>query len=148
MHAITESLFVGNVDDAYNPPPYITGLLFVAEEYEVAPPDRVLFSKVPLREFSEANPHLLKCAIEWLEQHAGSHRLLVCCRAGMGRSVSVVIAYLCCALGQSYEEALLLLKNRRPGATPLPSLEQTISKVLELRRGSGIIKPGSAQTPR
>lgn len=146
MHGITESLFVGNVDDANNPPAQITGLLFVAEEHDVAPPDGVLFSRVPLREFTEADPHVLRSAIEWLEQHAGSHRLLVCCRAGMGRSVSVIIAYLCCVLGKSYEDALLLLRSRRPGATPLPALETTIRKVQELRKGSAV--NGSGSTPR
>ena len=143
MHGITESLFVGNVDDANNPPAHITGLLFVAEEHDVTPPDRVLFSRVPLREFTEADPHALRSAIEWMERHAASHRLLVCCRAGMGRSVSVVIAYLCCVLGNSYEDALVLLRSRRPGATPLPALEKTISKVQELRRGLGINRPNS-----
>ncbi len=76
-------------------------------------------------------------AVEWLEQHEKGTRLLVCCRAGMGRSVSVVIAYLCCVAGLSYEDAVGFLKARRPGATPLPNLETTIRQIQELRTAGG-----------
>ncbi len=142
MHTIIESLLVGNLDDVKSPPSYVTAVLFVAEEYDVALPDTIRFSKVPLKEFTEAAPEDLKRAIEWLEQHAASHRVMVCCRAGMGRSVSVVIAYLCCVRGLSYEDALLLVRMRRPGATPLPQLEKTIQTVQQLRQG--IQSPGPA----
>jgi protein-tyrosine phosphatase len=59
---------------------------------------------------------------------------MVCCRAGMGRSVSMVIAYLCCVQGMAYDEALNLLKMRRPGAMPLPELEATIRQVIRMRQ--------------
>ena len=72
-------------------------------------------------------------AVAWLERHIASRRLIVCCRAGMGRSVSVVIAYLCCVKGLSYVEAVALVKARRPGATPLPNLERTIKEVQQAR---------------
>ncbi len=137
MHGITPSLYVGNVDDAKRPPKHIDGLLFVAEEFEISPPRRLIFSKIPLKEFSEADPQDLKHAIEWLERHMEGNRLLVCCRAGMGRSVSVVVAYLCCVSGMAYQEAVLFIKSRRPGATPLPNLESTIKRVQELRTGKG-----------
>ncbi|MEK7294550.1 MAG: dual specificity protein phosphatase family protein, partial [Nitrospirota bacterium] len=60
--------------------------------------------------------------------------LMVCCRAGMGRSVSMVIAYFCCVQGMEYSEATQLLKARRPGATPLPNLDVTIQSVLQMRQ--------------
>ena len=50
MHGITPSLYVGNVDDAQRPPKHIGGLLFVAEEFEISPPRRLIFSKIPLKE--------------------------------------------------------------------------------------------------
>ena len=134
MHFITESLSVGNVDDAHEPPPFIHGMLIVAGESEVKAPPGVVHARVPLKEFGEADPLDVKKAVEWLEQQAPSRRLIVCCRAGMGRSVSMVIAYLCCVKGMRYDEAVQLLKARRPGATPLPELERTIQKVLELRQ--------------
>ena len=136
MHTILDSLYVGNLDDAKRPHSLVTALLLVAEEFDIVPPDSTMFFKVPLKEFAEAAPEDLKRAIEWVEQHAASQRVMVCCRAGMGRSVSVVIAYLCCVRGMPYEDALLLVQMRRPGATPLPQLEKTIHTVRQLRQGT------------
>lgn len=137
MHAITSSLAVGNIEDARHPPPFIGGILFLAQEHDIAPPKDVTFEKIPLTEFAEVSASTLHAAIQWLEEHARGQKLLICCRAGMGRSVSVAIAYLCCVAGLPYAEALALVKARRPGATPLPQLEQTIRKVLELRQPTG-----------
>ena len=94
-----------------------------------------MYERVPLREFEEADPADVKKVVDWLERHEPAYRVMVCCRAGMGRSVSMVIAYLCCAKGMSYVEAVDLLKSRRPGATPLPNLEKTIERVRVLRQG-------------
>ena len=129
MHVITDSLLVGNIDAAKRLPSAIGGLLLVAAEYEIHPPSEIAYARVPLKEFAEAAPRDMERAIAWLERHIASRRLIVCCRAGMGRSVSVVIAYLCCVKGLSYVEAVALVKARRPGATPLPNLEQTIKEV-------------------
>jgi protein-tyrosine phosphatase len=133
MHHVTESLLVGNVEDARNPPPFIEGLLFLAAEHDITPPDGRLFAKIPMVEFGQASPQQVYEAVEWLEQHAPKKKIMVCCRAGMGRSVSMVIAYLCCVKGMGYPEALQLLKSRRPGATPLPNLDATIQSVLQMR---------------
>ncbi len=43
MHPITSSLFVGNVEEAQNPPASVTGLLFVALEHEIDPPQGITF---------------------------------------------------------------------------------------------------------
>jgi protein-tyrosine phosphatase len=51
----------------------------------------------------------------------------------MGRSVSVVMAYLCCVEGMTYDEVLKLVMKRRPGAMPLPNLEEAITQVRLLR---------------
>ncbi len=133
MHLITESLLVGNLDDAQNLIPAIGGLLFVAEEFTVCPPAWIDYTKIPLREFEEPDPVLLARAVQWVEDHLPDNRVLVCCRAGMGRSVSVVIAYLCCVQGMTYQDAVMLAKTRRPGAIPLPRLQQVIEKVLKIR---------------
>ncbi len=137
MHAITSSLAVGNVEDAKRPPAFIGGVLFLAQEYDIAPPKGVTFAKIPLTEFAEVSASTLDSAIRWLEDQGDDRKLLICCRAGMGRSVSVAIAYLCCVAGLAYVEALALVKARRPGATPLPGLEETIQKVRELRHPAG-----------
>ncbi len=133
MHHVTESLLVGNVEDAKNPPLFIKGVLFLAAEHEVSPPDGILFTRIPMVEFGQASPQQAYEAVAWLEQHAPKKKVMVCCRAGMGRSVSMVIAYLCCVEGMGYNEAVQLLHSRRPGATPLPHLDVTIQSVLKMR---------------
>lgn len=133
MHVITESLLVGNIDDAKKLPSSIGGLLLVADEYQINPPHGIAYARIPLKEFAEAAPRDMERSVAWLEWHIASNRLIVCCRAGMGRSVSVAIAYLCCVKGMSYIEAVALVSARRPGATPLPQLEQTIKEVQQLR---------------
>jgi protein-tyrosine phosphatase len=133
MHHVTDFLLVGNLEDAQRPPAFVSAVLFLAEK-AITAPTGLVYAHVPLREFGEASPEDVNRAVEWLEAHADGHRLLVCCRAGMGRSVSMVIAYLCCAKGMGYAEAVQLLKERRPGACPIPNLEETIEKVRQLRQ--------------
>jgi len=133
MHLITDSLLVGNLNDAQDPSPVLGGLLFVAEEHSVRPPAWIDYAKIPLKEFAEPNALLLAQAVRWIEEHLNQNRIMVCCRAGMGRSVSVVVAYLCCVQGLQYEEALKLVRTRLPGAMPLPRLEAVIEEVRMLR---------------
>jgi protein-tyrosine phosphatase len=144
MHHVTETLLVGNVEDAKKPPAFVEGVLFLAAEHDIPPPDGILFGKIPLIEFGQADPRQVYEAVAWLEQHAPKKTIMVCCRAGMGRSVSMVIAYLCCAQGMEYPEALQLLKSRRPGATPLPNLEATIQSVQQMRAGGRKKQPPHA----
>jgi protein-tyrosine phosphatase len=133
MHMITENLLVGNINDAKEPPVQIGALLLVAVEYALESPDWLISGRIPFSEYAEAEPLLLDQAVSWIEEHISGNRVMVCCRAGMGRSVSVVIAYLCCVQGMTYDEALKLVKQRRPGALPLPNLEQAITKLRSLR---------------
>ena len=130
---ITENLLVGNINDAKEPPVKIGALLLVAAEYALESPDWLISGRIPFSEYAEAEPLLLDQAVSWVEEHISGNRVMVCCRAGMGRSVSVVIAYLCCVQGMTYDEALKLVKQRRPGALPLPNLEQAITKLRSLR---------------
>lgn len=133
MHYVTESLLVGNLEDAKHPPPSVQAMLLLAGDHDIAPPPGVVFARIPLTEFAEATPEKVHDAVAWLEQHVPAKKVMVCCRAGMGRSVSMVIAYLCCVQGMPYREAERLLKARRPGATPLPNLEATIQAVRQMR---------------
>lgn len=133
MHLINEFLAVGNAEDAAKPARLITVVLNVAAENQIAPPDGRAYTWIPFAEYAEADPVQLDEAVEWLEQHQHGNRLMICCRAGMGRSVSVAIAYLCLAKAMLYEEAVKLVSARRPGATPLPNLEATVQFVRMLR---------------
>lgn len=134
MHFVNETLLVGNVDDAQNPPPFIKSVLFVSGEHAIKPPKGVAYHYIPLKEYGEADPNDVKAAVDWLEQQPPASRMIVCCRAGMGRSVSMIIAYLVLVKGMKYEEAETLLKARRPGATPIPRLKETIERVKQLRQ--------------
>lgn len=136
MHLITEHLLVGSIDDAQALPEVIGTLLLVAEEFTITPPAWIDYHRIPFREFAKVDPLKLMEAVQWLEPRAPKGRTLVCCRAGMGRSVSVVMAYLCCVEGRTYDEVLKLVMARRPGAMPLPNLQVAIERVRQLRRAA------------
>jgi protein-tyrosine phosphatase len=144
MHYITETLLVGNFNDANEPPPQISAVLLVAAEFTLHPPSWLLYGRIPFSEYAEAEPLLLDRAVSWVEQHISDHRVMVCCRAGMGRSVSVVMAYLCCVQGMTYAEVLKLVMRCRPGAMPLPNLEDAITQVRLLREARAKDKENSA----
>jgi len=133
MHFITENILVGNINDASEPPPQISAVLLVAAEFTIQPPSWLLYGTIPFSEYAEAETLVLDQAVSWVEQHLSDNRVMVCCRAGMSRSVSVVMAYLCCVQGMTYAEVLNLVTTRRPGAMPLPKLEAAISRVRSLR---------------
>ena len=147
MHLITETLLVGNINDAKEPPEKIGALLLVAAEYTVEPPSWLPHGRIPLEEFAEAEAVSLDRAVSWVEQHLSGNRVMVCCRAGMGRSVSVVMAYLCCVQGMTYAEVLKLVMTRRPGAMPLPKLEEAITQVRLLREARATDKKSLASRP-
>ena len=134
MHMINKRLLVGNADDARNPPPQVNAVLMVAEEQNGTVPSRVIYAKIPLKEFGEPAASALYEAVEWIAAHMADNRLMVCCRVGMGRSVSVVIAYLCCAEGMAYADAVKLVLTRRPGGMPLPRLQESIQDVCRQRQ--------------
>jgi protein-tyrosine phosphatase len=134
MHLITDHLAVGNSEDAANPHWLMSAILNVALETTVLPPKGRTYHWIPFTEFAEADPLQLDEAVSWLEQHEKDGRLLICCRAGIGRSASVAIAYLCLVEGLPYPKAVALVAAQRPGAMPLPELEATIRFVRELRR--------------
>ncbi len=136
MHLITDKLLVGNINDAREPPGTVGALLLVAEEFSVDPPKWVEYHRIPMKEFSEANPATLLQSVKWLETRVPEGRTLVCCRAGMGRSVSVVMAYLCCVEGMMYDDVLKLIMARRPGAMPLPNIQAAIEQVRLLRQAA------------
>jgi protein-tyrosine phosphatase len=136
MHRITDRLFVGNIHDAKQPPSQISAVLLVAEEYTVEAPAWLAYGRIPFKEYGEADSKVLDHAVSWVERHLMDNRVMVCCRAGMGRSVSVVMAYLCCVEGMAYAEVLKLVMARRPGAMPLPKLEEAIDEVCCFRQSS------------
>jgi protein-tyrosine phosphatase len=136
MHLITDKLLVGSINDAREPPPVIGTLLLVAAEFTIQPAAWLDYRRIPITEYAEAEAVPLFQAIEWLEPRVPQGRALVCCRAGMSRSVSVVMAYLCCVEGMDYGDVFKLVMTRRPGAIPLPNLQSAIEQVRLLRRAA------------
>ncbi len=126
---IDHQLYIGEQADAESPPACITAVLWTALDIPLSPPSNVIFARLPLREYTEPDPIDLEMGLEWLSQRLPQHHILVACRVGFGRSPSVVITYLCCMLGLSYQEALGLLAQKRPGTTPLPHLESLIEQI-------------------
>jgi protein-tyrosine phosphatase len=134
MHMINKRLIVGNIEDAAHLPVQVGALLLVAEEQDITAPSCFAYAKIPLKEFGEPQASALCEAVDWIESHIADNRIMVCCRAGMGRSVSVAIAYLCCVENLTYEEAVKLVLTRRPGGVPLPRLKEIVQEVLATRR--------------
>jgi len=147
MHMITENLLVGNINDASEPPPQVSAVLLVAAEFTIQPPSWLQYGRIPFSEYAEAEPLLLDRAVSWVEEHISANRTMVCCRAGMGRSVSVVMAYLCCVQGMTYDQVFKLVMTRRPGATPLPNLEEAIAQAYLLREARAKDKKKPASSP-
>jgi protein-tyrosine phosphatase len=134
MHRITDKLLVGNIYDVAQPPPQVSAVLLVAEEPGIEAPSWLTFGKIPFKEYGEADSTALASAVSWVERQVAENQVMVCCRAGMSRSVSVVMAYLCCVEGMTYADVLKLVMERRPGAMPLTNLSSTIEEVQLLRR--------------
>ena len=125
---IFNNLAIGNVEDARSAPSTITALLCVAEEVRFPDLGR-LFHKIPIIDMQPIPEAQLKEAVEWINTHRSNHRLLVFCNAGVGRSPSVVVGYLCSILGYGFGEAVEFIARKRPYISTLPDLVTTIDMV-------------------
>jgi protein-tyrosine phosphatase len=128
MVFILENLAIGNYNDAMDPPPDINALLCVAQEKDIHEP-KYLYHKVPIIDMQPIPPEQIKEAIEWIRDHIGMHKIMVFCNAGIGRSPSVVVAYLCCVLGYSFGNAVQYVAIRKPYMSILPNLIQGIKEI-------------------
>ncbi len=126
---VDQQLYIGEQADAESPPAFITAVLWTALDIHLAQASDILFARLPLKEYTEPDPIDLDMGITWLTRHLPEHHILVACRAGFGRSPSLIIAYFCCKLGLSFEEAQALVTQKRPGTTPLPCLASVIEKL-------------------
>jgi len=101
----------------------------VALDPKLSPPSNVVFGRLPLKENTKPDLIDLEMGVEWLAHHLPEHHILVACRVGLGRSPSIIIAYLCCMHGLSFAEAQELVSQKRPGTTPLPHLASLIEQL-------------------
>jgi len=124
MKFILDNLAIGSYDDALNPPSEITALLNVAKELDVE--TELLYHKVPIVDMQPIPPKQMKEAVEWIRDHIERHKIMVFCNAGIGRSPSVVIGYLCCFLNYCFGDAVEFVARRKPDISILPKLIRTI----------------------
>lgn len=132
MDFVTDRLALGNAADAAAPAG-VTALLCVAEELS-APPTRLRFHRVPIPDFQPIPAVRLAEAVEWIEALPLAERVLVYCNAGVGRSTSVVVGYLCIAQGMGFGQAVELVARRRPHMSIVPGLLTAIERVRAERR--------------
>ena len=130
MQFILDELAIGSYEEAQQPPSAIDALLCVAAERDVYP-GRCKYHKVPIIDMQPIPVDQMCNAIEWIDAAVPNHRIMVFCNAGIGRSPSVVVGYLCCVLGYSFGEAVELVATRKPYMSILPDLILTIAKAAE-----------------
>lgn len=128
MVFILENLAIGNFSEARNCSSEITALLNVAEELDLEPKDRI-YHKVLIKDFSPIPEEKLREAIDWIRENITKNKILVFCNAGIGRSSSVVIGYLC-SKGLKFGEAVEFVAEKKPDISILPRLFETIKRIL------------------
>lgn len=128
MDFILENLALGNRHDAADPATDVSALLCVAEELTL-PAHRACRHKVPVADLQPIPHAQMREAVDWIRQHIGDRRILVYCNAGVGRSTTVAIGYLCGELGYGFGEAVEFVARRRPYMSILPDLITSIDRL-------------------
>jgi protein-tyrosine phosphatase len=127
---ILDNLAIGNFEEAQAPPAEIDALLCVAQEIDLTPVDR-LYCKVPIVDMQPIPAGELREAVEFIAGNISAHKILVFCNAGVGRSPSVVVAYLCCKLGYGFGQAVEHVARCKPFMSVLPNLILSIEALRE-----------------
>ncbi|MGE5309145.1 MAG: dual specificity protein phosphatase family protein [Deltaproteobacteria bacterium] len=133
MVFILDSLAIGDHNDARSMPPGIQAFLNVADEIDLQLPPGIPSHKVPIRDFIQIPPAQLREAVDWIRKVIPGCRILVSCNAGVGRSSSVVISYLC-TVGFGFGQAVEFVAVKKPDISILPRL---ISSIREIGGDSG-----------
>jgi protein-tyrosine phosphatase len=131
---ILDNLAIGSAADAWSGLTTVDALLCVAQEIEL-PPRFFVSHKVAIVDMQPIPVEQMAEAVSWIDAMIGRYRILVFCNAGVGRSSSCVIAYLCCKRGFGFGEAVEYVARRRPYVSILPNLLLTIEGVNSLQGG-------------
>lgn len=129
MNYILERLAIGVPLDAEQANDRFDAFLNVATEVDM---DKALFGerpylKVPIEDIKPISPERLQEAVAFLNQHVTNKRVLIFCDGGVGRSPSVVVAYLC-SKGMRFGQAVEFVAVRKPYMSILPELIDSIRK--------------------
>ena len=131
MNYILKNLAIGNFEDAQDPPAGIDALLCVAQEIDLSHV-RCLYYKVPIVDMQPIPVDQLKEAVVFIRDHINNHKIMVYCNAGIGRSPSVVVAYLCCGQSYGYGEAVEFVASQKPYMSTLPNLIVSIEQLKKI----------------
>lgn len=131
MNYILKNLAIGNFEDAQDPPTGIDALLCVAQEIDLSHV-RCLYYKVPIVDMQPIPEDQLKEAVAFIRDHIEYHKIMVYCNAGVGRSPSVVVAYLCCVQGYGFGEAVEFVASIKPYMSTLPNLILSIDRLKKI----------------
>jgi len=100
----------------------------------------IAFLHLPTLDSGDFTPSMVNDGVAWIEQQlASGRRTLVHCRAGKGRSVLIGAAVLT-RRGYGPDDALALIRERRPIVTPTPG---QIARLRAFADGFGIKDQGS-----
>lgn len=127
MDFILKNLAIGNATEAWSKPAAVDALLCVAQEVDL-PPGCEVIHKVPVVDMQPIPARQIFEAVSWIGRQIADRRILVFCNAGVGRSSSCVIAYLCCCQGLGFGEAVEFVARRRPYISILPNLLLSIEE--------------------
>jgi len=124
---ILDHLAIGSYEEALRPSSEITALLNVAKEKDLK--TSLLYHKVPIIDMQPIPSAQMLEAVKWIQKHISKHIIMVFCNAGIGRSPSVVIGYLCCFLNYGFGEAIEYVAKTKSDISILPNLLRTIEEV-------------------
>lgn len=138
MVFILERLAIGNACEAQElmhegaGAKEITALLCVANNInDMVVYDDYLFECIPIKDFCPIPAQKMADAIKWISKHIETHKIMVFCKAGIGRSASVIIGYLVSA-GFGFGEAVEFVARKKPDISILPRLIETIDEALKI----------------
>jgi protein-tyrosine phosphatase len=135
MRCILDQLAIGNYEEALKPLKEISALLNVAAEKDI-PDTNLLYHKIPIIDMKPIPVSQMREAVDWIRDRIHEHKIMVFCNAGVGRSPSVVIGYLCCVLGYGFGEAVEFVAQRKADISTLPNLIKTIEEAKALSNPS------------
>lgn len=133
--SILDHLTVGPYETALSPPDDVEALLNVAEEHDLPDTERLTY-KVGMRDMHPIPVDQLEEAVRWVAEHIDDYHIYLFCNAGVGRSASVAVSYLCCYRDFSFGEAVEFVARRKPDISTLPELIERIDVVRSRIDGS------------